>query len=41
MIYIKFENALDGLYGKSYFSTPHYPMPGRVFRFGLRWRFFD
>jgi hypothetical protein len=41
MIYIKFENAFDGLSGTSYFLTPHYPMPGRVFRFGLRWRFFD
>ncbi len=41
VIFLKMENIADGLNGQSYFTTPHYPMPGRVFTFGLRWRFFD
>lgn len=26
---------------KNYFLTPHYPLNGRVFRFGLSWNFFN
>ncbi len=40
-IFIKFENAADGLFGDSYYLTPHYPMPGRVLKFGLVWQFYD
>jgi hypothetical protein len=40
-IFLKLENALDGVFGDSYYLTPHYPMPGRVLKFGLVWQFFD
>jgi hypothetical protein len=40
-IFLKMENAFDGLFKRSYYLTPHYPMPGRVLKFGLVWRFFD
>ena len=40
-IFLKMENAFDGVFKKSYYLIPHYPMPGRVLRFGLVWRFFD
>ena len=40
-IFVEFENVADGLTGKSYILTPHYPMPGRVFKWGIVWRFFD
>ncbi len=40
-IFLKMENILDGTFSNSYYLTPHYPMPGRVLRFGILWRFFD
>jgi hypothetical protein len=40
-VFIKLHNAGDGIIAKGYYLTPHYPMPGRVFQFGLNWRFFD
>ena len=40
-LFVKMENAADGLYERSYYLTPHYPMPGRVLKFGLTWRFLD
>jgi hypothetical protein len=40
-IFIKLENILDDLFQNGYYLTPHYPMPGRVLKFGLVWRFFD
>lgn len=40
-IFLKMENIFDGVYAKSYYLTPHYPMPGRILRFGVVWRFFD
>lgn len=40
-LFIKLENAGDNIYDRSYYLTPHYPMPGRVLKFGLNWRFFD
>jgi hypothetical protein len=40
-IFIRMENLFDGLVARSYYLTPHYPMPGRVLRFGLSWRFYD
>ncbi len=40
-IFLRMENAFDGVFKKSYYLIPHYPMPGRVLKFGLVWRFFD
>jgi hypothetical protein len=40
-VFIKLHNAADDLIQTGYFLTPHYPMPGRMFQFGLNWRFFD
>ncbi len=40
-IFLKMENVADNIGKKSYFLTPHYAMPGQVFRFGVSWRFFD
>ena len=34
---LSWENLLD----KEYFSVARYPMPGRTFRFGFNWTFFD
>lgn len=36
MIYMRFENLLDGLGQRGYFETADYPMTPRVFRFGIR-----
>ena len=40
-LFLKFENLADDLIKASYYLTPHYPMPGRVVKFGIVWRFFD
>ncbi|MFN8166059.1 MAG: putative porin [Bacteroidia bacterium] len=40
-IFLKMENIFDDVIRDAYYLTPHYPQPGRVFRFGLTWRFFD
>ena len=40
-IFIEMENIADNLTGNSYFLTPHYPMPGRILKWGIVWRFFD
>lgn len=40
-IFLMMENVADNLTGNSYYLTPHYPMAGRVFKFGVSWRFFD
>lgn len=40
-LFLKFENIADNLIKRSYYLTPHYPMPGRVIKFGVVWRFFD
>jgi hypothetical protein len=40
-VYLKMHNAGDDLFGETYYQTPHYPMPGRIFQFGFKWRFFD
>ena len=40
-IFLLFENFLDDVVDRSYFLTPHYPMPGRVLKFGIVWEFFD
>jgi hypothetical protein len=40
-IFLRVENLLDDVIDRSYYLTPHYPMPGRVIKFGVVWRFFD
>ncbi|MBL0104453.1 MAG: TonB-dependent receptor [Bacteroidetes bacterium] len=40
-IFLKMENINDNMQKSAYYLTPHYPQPGKVFRFGLVWRFFD
>lgn len=40
-IFLKMENAADNLIENSYYLTPHYPMPGRVLKFGVVWKFLD
>lgn len=40
-IFLKFENIADDIIKRSYYLTPHYPMPGRVLKFGIAWKFFD
>ena len=40
-IFLKMENIADDIIKRSYYLTPHYPMPGRVLKFGISWRFFD
>jgi hypothetical protein len=37
----KFHNIGDNLVAFNYENTPHYPMPGTMFQFGVTWRFFD
>lgn len=40
-IFIKIENALQGLVGSNYSFVPGYYQPDRAFRFGINWLFFD
>ena len=39
--FLKFDHVNDGLLVKNYFHVLHYPMPGRAFKFGLSWTFYD
>ncbi len=39
--FIKVENVLQGLVGRSYALVPGYYQPDRALRFGLTWLFFD
>ncbi|REJ82316.1 MAG: hypothetical protein DWQ44_07895 [Bacteroidetes bacterium] len=40
-IFFRMENLLDGVTHQFYYLTPDYPQPGRTFKFGIVWRFFD
>jgi hypothetical protein len=40
-LFLRMENALDNLVERSYYLVPHYPMPGRVLKFGVVWWFLD
>jgi hypothetical protein len=40
-IFIKLENALQGLVGNNYSFVPGYFQPDRALRFGITWVFFD
>lgn len=39
--YLRYDHPYAGLIKKNYFHVLYYPMPGRVFRFGLSWTFYD
>ncbi|MFM2208265.1 MAG: hypothetical protein RL213_2240 [Bacteroidota bacterium] len=40
-LFLRLENAGAGTVTPAYYLTPLLPQPGKVFRFGVRWRFFD
>lgn len=40
-VMIKIDHLNAGWSGSGYMQTPHYPMSGRTFKFGLSWRFYD
>jgi hypothetical protein len=39
--YLRWDHAYAGLIEKNYFHVLNYPIPGRIFRFGLSWTFYD
>ena len=39
--FVMFSHVTAGNGNKMYFLTPHYPMNGRILRFGLSWNFFN
>jgi hypothetical protein len=39
--FLRYDHPYAGLIKKNYFHVLNYPMPGRVFRFGLSWTFYD
>jgi len=40
-VFLKLQNIGHDVFAKTYYQTPHYPMPGLVFQLGINWRFFD
>ena len=40
-ISLKFENVAEGFLTENYFAAAHYPLPDRILRLGLTWRFFN
>lgn len=41
LIFVKFMHANEGITMAGYYTTPFYPMLGRVFSFGINWSFYD
>lgn len=41
VIFFKYEHANQNLVNEGFYSTPHYPLSLRSFRFGIRWRMYD
>lgn len=39
--FVMFSHVNSGSGNRQYFSTPHYPLNERIFRFGLSWNFFN
>jgi hypothetical protein len=37
----KIQNVAQGLLGYSYMMMPHYPLPDRLFKLSISWRFYD
>jgi len=40
-LFVMLQHVNAGLMGYNYFTTPHYPMQDRMFRFGVSWWFFN
>jgi len=40
-VFLKYQHVNEGLQGYRYYSAPAYPLPDRVFRIGISWRFFN
>lgn len=40
-LFIRYDYANQGLFGKGYYTVNHYPMPYALAKFGLSWRFYD
>ncbi|TNE27989.1 MAG: hypothetical protein EP346_10665 [Bacteroidetes bacterium] len=40
-IYVLAENVAEGLFNRSYYAAPYYPLADRTIHLGLRWRFFN
>lgn len=40
-VFFKIDHLNSGWNGKGYMLTPDYPYPGRTFKLGVSWRFFD
>lgn len=40
-LFFKIENIGAGITANNYFMEPGYPMPGRVFKLGVNWSFYD
>lgn len=41
LFFLKLQHANSGLMGYNYYTTPHYPMQDRLFRFGISWKFYN
>ena len=39
--FVMFSHVNEGMGSSNYFFTPHYPLNGRILRFGLSWNFFN
>lgn len=39
--FLKLEHVNAGFTKRIYYTVPHYPMPGRTFKFGITWSFLD
>ena len=39
--FVMMSHINGGSGSKEYFLTPHYPLNGRIFRFGLSWNFYN
>lgn len=40
-IFLGFDHVNHGLMGYDYFASPYYPMPVRMFKYGLAWTFYN
>lgn len=40
-IFLKYDNVLQGLFSKGYYSIKNYPMQDRLMKFGVSWNFYD
>lgn len=40
-LFVKYDNASQGLFNKGYYTVNRYPMPDRLLKFGVSWNFYD